>query len=163
MPSRLGSETPFAPDNTPVAAQKGSAVSVTDRTATRMPADPPIPHARLYAGGHCRAPWRIRRTCTSSRTSYTATKGSGANTTSRVPSTRPRRPRSGNVWSEAMPPTIVRAIRRAESGLLWAIFGWHVLTNNCAEGVEPLPIRSQRGGAPVAKILPLLEEPLSKL
>jgi hypothetical protein len=41
-------------------------------------------------------------------------------------------------------------------------FGRHVLTNNCAEAVEALPIRSQRGGTPVAKILPLLEEPLRK-
>jgi hypothetical protein len=38
-------------------------------------------------------------------------------------STRPRRPRFGNVWSETFPTpsTIVRAIRGAESGSVWAM------------------------------------------
>ena len=49
MPSRLGSETPFAPDNTPRYLRKREAPSLLQiGTATRMPADAADPQPNRY-------------------------------------------------------------------------------------------------------------------
>jgi len=55
--------------------------------------------------GQICAAWRIRSSWTwSCKTSYTAMYGQGENTSSRVPGTRPIRPRLGNVRKAAMAP-----------------------------------------------------------
>src|SRR5438094_468002 len=98
-------------------------------------------------GGHRCAPCRIRSTWTSSFTSYTATKGRGANTNSRVPLTRPGRPRSGKVCEG-------KRCRRRSGELSdvpnrdWSRRG----SRRCARGRPRRPSSSGRASAAIAPV-----------
>ena len=67
------------------------------------PSRPSAAQRRSYAGGHCWAPCRMRRTCTVSRTSDTAMNGSGAN---RARGYR-RHAQAVRDWERAQPADVV--------------------------------------------------------
>jgi hypothetical protein len=86
----------------------------------------------------------------SALTRYTMIKGSGASTSSRVPATRPRRPRFGNNCNPAQRWYMASAIRRAAGGLSRRIRMTIPSKSSAASGDHLTSIRLKQSVDPLA-------------